>query len=288
MEYKVEKINRVVHRITMRFLSSEKHKTLLISDVHFDSVNCDRELLEKHLKECDTVFINGDWFDLMQGRYDPRRSYNDIQDKYKGDNYINPVLEDAVRFLGPYAHKIIGFGHGNHETTYLKNNNYNILQALVDILNNQNKTNIQLMGYAGYLLFSFTRNNINSNKCVRVYKIKHHHGSRGNAKRSKDILHVDIDAMKWPDADIIIKGDSHHKWHYPAVVRERLVTKNGVYEIKDDVQHQFRLGSYVDGVGDGYGGWAVEKDFHKQKKGGWFIEWYHHNHEFKFTVLEAD
>jgi UDP-2,3-diacylglucosamine pyrophosphatase LpxH len=49
---------------------------LLISDVHWDAIDCDRRLLKKHLDEAvatdSMVLINGDLFDLMQGRNDRR------------------------------------------------------------------------------------------------------------------------------------------------------------------------------------------------------------------------
>jgi UDP-2,3-diacylglucosamine pyrophosphatase LpxH len=49
---------------------------LMISDVHFDNPKCDRKLLKKHLDEAKRrnakVLINGDLFDLMQGKNDKR------------------------------------------------------------------------------------------------------------------------------------------------------------------------------------------------------------------------
>ena len=47
------------------------------SDVRFDSARCYRESLKRHLDEAKklgaSISIFGDWFDAMQGRFDPRR-----------------------------------------------------------------------------------------------------------------------------------------------------------------------------------------------------------------------
>ena len=62
---------------------------LLRSDAHHDSPYCDRKLEKYHLeiaKERNALILdNGDTFDAMQGKFDPRRSYGDIrpEDKVK-------------------------------------------------------------------------------------------------------------------------------------------------------------------------------------------------------------
>jgi len=281
----IVEVSRTMHLVKINKMkkSGERHTTLFCSDVHFDSVNCNRELLARHFDKADSIFIDGDWFDLMQGQYDPRRNYSDVRPEYMGGNYLDLVIKDSLEWLAPYINKIIGFGHGNHETKIIKHLNTDPLDNLVALLNYKHGCNIKLMGYSGWLLFQLERNSDR-----KTFKVKYHHGTRSNARRSKGVLQVDIDAMKWPDADIIIKGDDHQKWHYPAVVRERLYTNAGAYHVRKDVQHQIRLGSYKDGVQDGYMGWEVEKGFNELKLGGWFIDWYQHNHKFNYQITEAN
>ena len=67
----------------VRFVSktyNQEHKFLLMSDIHIDSRKCDRALLKKHLDQAKAegagVFIFGDLFDAMQGKYDPRSAKN--------------------------------------------------------------------------------------------------------------------------------------------------------------------------------------------------------------------
>jgi hypothetical protein len=76
---------------------------LLMSDNHHDSPLCDRKLEEKHLKEAQSkgawILQAGDLFDAMQGRKDPRSSYDNLDHALKGDDY----LDRLVRFNGEFS-----------------------------------------------------------------------------------------------------------------------------------------------------------------------------------------
>ena len=58
----IQQLNRTAFRV----LADAGQKFLFISDVHFDAMKCDRELLTKHLTEAKRegakVFVFGDWF----------------------------------------------------------------------------------------------------------------------------------------------------------------------------------------------------------------------------------
>ncbi len=66
------------------------------------------------------VFCFGDWFDLMQGMYDPRRSYSGLRPEYKSITYLDDVINDSIEFLQPYADRWLFMGRGNHETNIEK------------------------------------------------------------------------------------------------------------------------------------------------------------------------
>jgi hypothetical protein len=284
----IKMMNKSIFLVDIDLTKIDQFKLLVCSDIHFDSYGCDRDLLKKHFDEADAIFINGDWFDLMQGRYDPRRSYSDIRDEYKGANYLDLVREDSVTFLKPYVEKLIGFGNGNHETTVLKNTGINPLDNLVSILNYKYKTDVKRMGYSGYILLRAVRSRTDKTNNAKMYKMYFHHGTRGNAQRSKGILSADIDAKKHPDADIIIKGDDHQKWYLP-MVRERLRINNGggTANLYKECQHHIRLGSYIDGREFGYAGFAAEKDFGDVRLGGWFLNFQKKSPDSVFDVVEA-
>jgi len=98
--------------------SSDK-KWLMMSDIHWDNPKCKRDILKKHLDmalEQDMgIVINGDFFCLMQGKWDPRRSKKDIRPEHNVHNYLDAVIEDAVNWWSPYAQNIAWIGYGNHE-----------------------------------------------------------------------------------------------------------------------------------------------------------------------------
>jgi hypothetical protein len=283
------------HSANMHTLRVDKYEIdfLIISDIHFDSIGCDRKLLKSHLDEAKekdaAILIVGDWYDLMQGRYDPRRGNQgrDLRKEYRDTDkeYLDAVQEDSIEFLSPYVDNILMMALGNHETSVMKNCGTNMIERLATILNHKypNQENpIETTGYEGWLRIQFSKNG-----CVRKYMIKYRHGDRGNAKRSKGILDVDIDAMKYPDADLIVKGDDHQKWMFPAMIRKMPDANMNLIESK---QYQLRLGSYVDGLGDQVGGWAVEKGFAPTDRGGWFvnISFGGHQHANKRTrIIEA-
>jgi len=58
----------------------------LISDQHHDSINCNRKLEKEHLDlalERNAYIISaGDTFDLMQGKFDPRKTFVGIRQEY--------------------------------------------------------------------------------------------------------------------------------------------------------------------------------------------------------------
>jgi hypothetical protein len=256
-------ISRTVHVFKSKIAAKKPFHVLQISDVHYDSVKCDRELLTKHLKQAEKlnalVFINGDLFDLMGGKYDPRSSYSDIRPEYKHINYLDAVIKDAAEYFSKF--KVNYFiGRGNHETNISKRLHTDPTDRLAELLR-YNGITVATGGYSGWFVYKFEQNN------MRFSIIQHyHHGSGGNSPRSKGILSADIDQKKFPDADIITRGHDHQKWHLPTTV-QRL---SHSYQPQDKTVHHVRTGSYKM-LGDGFAGWAVEKGFDRPRLGGWWM-----------------
>ena len=118
-------VNQINPRFTVIYADKEL-RTLQLSDVHYDSKECDRDLLDKHLKEAEKigalVFINGDWFDLMQGKKDPRGSYTSLRPEYKAANYLDLVIQESADYLSQFNLQFI-IGRGNHETNITERSN---------------------------------------------------------------------------------------------------------------------------------------------------------------------
>ena len=284
----IEEISRNVHVIKTVYEKGFNQKWLFVSDVHYDSIKCKRELLKKHFdqakKQGARIGIIGDWFDLMGGKYDPRTSYSDIRPEYKHIDYMDQVVNDSYEFLKPYVDNITLIAHGNHETSYLKRTHTNPLQQLVDRLNYMEnpKEKIILSGYAGWLILKFM--DVYGGG-IRTKKILYWHGQRSNAQRSKGVLQIDLDTMKFPDVDIIMKGDDHNKWYYPMSGRFML---DANYKVKQTFQRHIRLGSYKDGLEDFYHGWEVEKGFQPLGFGGFWIDFYLKNRDIKIKVIDTN
>lgn len=87
----------------------------LFSDVHFDSPDCDRETLKKHLDFCMKdgryILFNGDWFDAII-MSDRKRSVPHLIENT--DSQLNKKLEESYEFLKPYQKNILFMGRGNH------------------------------------------------------------------------------------------------------------------------------------------------------------------------------
>jgi UDP-2,3-diacylglucosamine pyrophosphatase LpxH len=260
----VTQIHKGVHRADFTRKSYSDELTILnISDVHFDSIKCDRELLHKHLTEAERlgafVLINGDWFDLMQGRYDPRGGKFEIRPEYKYANYLDMVINDSADYLSKFNLQYF-IGQGNHETNITKRLETNPSERLVERLRFMGK-NAHLGSYSGLIVFSL----IGNGKSTSVTRLHYHHGAGGNAPRSKGIMSTDIDQMQHPDADILTKGHDHNKWYLPVSVDRY----RSDYKPIQSTVHHIRSGSYK--IKDRLLGWEVEKGFRTPRLGGWWI-----------------
>lgn len=266
---KTKKVSNNLTEFSLYGKLQDKQKWLIISDIHYDSTHCRRDLLKKHLdtakKEDRKVFINGDWFDVMGCHKDPRSKPQDIRPEYYEKRpYLDLVLEDSYEFLKDYADQIAFLGYGNHCTSIIRHRDTDILQRLHGLLSQHNK-DIVLGEYSGFVSFKFEHV---AGGGIRSILMHYHHGYGGNAKRSKGVLDNQITAMMYPQADIIIRGHDHQKWHDPSTV-SMIVDKSG--QIKQTTKHILRTGSYKDGLENSFG-WENSKGFLPTRMGGWFMD----------------
>jgi len=91
----------------------------LTSDLHIDSVYCNRDKLLADFEEAKNrnayIMLFGDIFDAMQGKFDPRRSMDELRPEYRKANYYDIVIQDVAKILKPYAENILLISPGNHE-----------------------------------------------------------------------------------------------------------------------------------------------------------------------------
>jgi len=252
-----------IHVLPLDFKSAAETKTIyLLSDVHFDSVKCDRKMFFKHLdmakEEGASVFILGDLYDLMQMRFDPRGDYGSLRPELKATAYIDEVIKDCSEKLMPYKDVIKLISLGNHETNIMKRHGVDVIQRTVGILNNEG-AEIVAGYYAGWIIMKCSQPSGGRGSIPLHY----HHGYGGNAKRSKGVLNVDIDMKDYPQARIIARGHTHQKWYVP-VMRDVLTSS---FAHTQETVHVVQTGSYK--MKDRSIGWEVEKGFSVPRLGGW-------------------
>lgn len=259
--------------------------TLFCSDIHLDSIGCKRDILKQHFDEIKNanglIFIFGDLLDVMGSYGDRRLQREDIDPQFiqHGRTYLDLVCEYAIEFLRPYAQNIALISYGNHEKTINKFHDHDILRRIVWTLNMEQGVNIYLGAYSGFVMLRMKGGGGSSQVCT----IHYHHGFGGNAKRSKGMLDVQIEVMKYPDADILVRGHTHQKWFDPSTTRMRVTRSGKIY--KDKVKY-IQSGSYVDGIGEGKSGWPVEKNFNPTDIGGWFVDFiYKKSHNNSAQIL---
>lgn len=271
MKLHVEELSENVHLFEFHNVrSGGVVPTLFCSDIHLDSINCKRDILKSHLDEIKKanglIFIFGDLLDVMGSYGDKRLQREDIDPQFivHGRTYLDLVAEYTIDFLKPYAQNIGLISYGNHEKAITKFHNHDILRSIVWALNLDTNVNVQLGSYSGWV---FLR--MKNKRTSQICRIHYHHGFGGNAKRSKGMLDVQIESMKYPDAHILVRGHTHQKWYDPSTARMRVTPKGKIY--KDKIKY-IQSGSYVDGIAEGKAGWAVEKNFNPTDIGGWFVD----------------
>lgn len=234
------------------------------SDRHFDSVHCDRKLMKAHLdlaKERKALIVDvGDFFDAMQGKFDPRRSYAVLRPEYKVSNYLDEIMEDAADFLGPYAENFLVIGRGNHDQSILKNVGTDLISNLVHRLNVEHGGHIVAGGYGGWVRLLFQ---IGKSGLRRSMNIKYFHGSGGGGPVTRGTIQTNRQAVYLPDADVVVNGHTHDAYIVP-IAREKLSTQG---RMSQDLVWFLRTPPYQQDYQFGQGGFHDERGGPPKPKG---------------------
>ena len=255
---------------------------MLVSDQHHDSPNCNRKLEKEHLDKAmernALIFMGGDTFDAMQGKYDPRANYDHLEPFLKKDNYFDAIVDFNAEFYKPYASNIIMIGNGNHESSVLKHHNISLIDRLVKELNGDGQ-HIYVGGYGGWVRFLFSDSNQRSS-----LNMKYFHGAGSEAPVTKGVIQTARQAVYLPDADIVWNGHNHNEYAV-AQPRERLSNRGKLYK---DVQWFVRTPGYCDDYGNGSHGWAVEKGLAPKNFGCIWLKFYRTPDRTICAIAEQD
>ncbi len=228
---------------------------LLMSDLHLDNKHCKRKLLKRHLdialENGYPVLLNGDTLCLMQGKNDKRSSKTALRQAHIAGPYFDRVVEDAVKFLKPYAHLIYLIGEGNHENAVRDKLEFDVLKMLVTGLRAEGSPVVQ-GGYGGWIVIRVTYTNHRS-----VFKIAYFHGAGGGGVITKGMLTDNRLALRTEGADMIWQGH-YHEFTYAIHMTQHLPSFQGEYKVKQRVLHMLKTPTYKDEYADGSKGWHVE------------------------------
>jgi len=246
----------------------QETKALLISDCHWDNPHCDRKLLANHLQQAvdggHDIFINGDLFCLMQGKYDGRRNKSDIRPEHNGSRYLDLVIDTAVEWFKPYAKNIKVIGYGNHETSILRHCETDIIERFVTLLNAATGASIQVGGYGGWVIWQFSE----YTEVNLSYKMKYYHGSGGGGPVTKGTIQFNRMATMVEGADAVWMGHVHESTELTYTVEK--LDRHYKVKLKDILM--IRTPSYKEEYNEGQGGWHVERGAPPKPLGGrWLV-----------------
>lgn len=240
MEYSVQAHNELCCEISITYDQPEAFHVLLASDIHWDNPHCDRDMFIRHLEKVKalggTAIIAGDFFDVMAGFSDKRRSKELLRKEYLTGNYLQDVVFDAREQLLPYRGHIAVMGKGNHEQTIRKYQEVDIMKWLTYELKREGSPVID-RGYQGFVKIVFRRPEGGK---VRSIMLFFHHGKYGGVV-SKGAQGVARHGLILPDAEIVMTGHTHDAWYIEqskyhvlanneVVIREQLHFKCPTYK----------------------------------------------------------
>jgi hypothetical protein len=195
----------------------------------------------------------GDFFCLMQGKYDPRKSYTDLRPELVDGPYLDRVIDTAEEFYSPFADLFAVIGQGNHEASVLKHNETDMTRRIASRLQRASAVPDRAFagGYAGWVLLRF---HVNKTKGYTI-RLKYHHGHGGGGPVTKGVIQTNRRAVFLPDADIIVTGHIHEAWSVP-ITRERISTAGLT---RKDYQWHVSVPTYKNDYGNGSGGFHIER-----------------------------
>lgn len=254
-----------VHEIT--FLNTQEATIAQLSDIHWDNPKTDWDYLKRTLNYCKErnipIVVNGDFFCLMQGRGDRRGNKSDIRPEHNNAKYLDSIVETAVDFWKPYAHLLVVCGYGNHETAIIKWQETDILQRFVDLLNYQCKTNIQVGGYGGWIVYRL----VYQGK-ISVFKHRYFHGSGGGGIVTKGTINLTRATEMYDGFDIFSMGHIHENLAIDVCMNTlEFHTQRGYYTTNKNV-HMMITGTFKEEYQDGSKGWHIERGAPPKPIGG--------------------
>lgn len=260
---------------------------LLTSDQHWDNPSSDRKLMIKHMDQARerqaSIISAGDFFCLMQGKYDKRGHKGAIRPEHNKDNYIDSVIDDAVDFIAPYADLWCFVATGNHEQAIESRHEINVIERFSRAIYDRTKRTVWNGGYSGYLTFNFIRADRKGGQSVSLV-LKYAHGAGGGAPVTGGVIESFRQAAYYRDADLYLSGHTHDSFSRE-IETERFNSSTG--QTKLTVHTQIKCPSYKRSYKDGWGGWETAKMGMPPKPIGAYWLRFYYEHEKQTVCYEV-
>lgn len=240
---------------------------LFLSDAHFDSRHCDRELLTRHLEGAKrigaTVVSVGDFYDVMQGRDDPRRRASELRPEYLVDDYLGAIARDGAEFLSRYP--IVAMSDGNHEDAVTHRRGFDLTRLTLERVNQSRdaKSKAIQLDYTGFIAFQLSRDNGSSWR----YVVWYHHGYGGGGPVTKGIIQFARQSPHFA-ADAYLMGHVHESTFHQTTYCQVNADFSGV--IERPVVH-VRGGGYKAEHWDP-GSWGTRRGMQPKPRTSWLLQ----------------
>lgn len=239
----------------------------LSSDWHWDNPKCDRDRLKRDLDWAlrlnAPVFCFGDLFCAMQGKYDSRKSKEDLREEHQTAFYLDSLVDTAAKWLHPYRSVLALMSDGNHETAIRNHHETCLLSRLTDRLRREGSPVVK-GGYAGWVLSTIRKGPPAANPSTRSHRLYYFHGAGGGSSVTRGVGEF-ARLADFIDADAYVCGHVHQRTHVEAS-RQRLSARGSV---TTRPVHYIRTSTYKDEFGTD--GWHVEKGRGPRPLGGHWI-----------------
>lgn len=203
-------------------------RLLLQFDEHWDNPHSNQELIAKHMQEAvdegAPIIKGGDQLCLMQGRYDPRRSRDDIRPEHDAPNYIDKIVEGYGDFCEFAAPNIAFMGRGNHELSILRHLETDVIERVGERLRAAGSS-VVTGGIGGWIICKIRVSKTNKISVPIFYT----HGTGGGGPVTKGVIGTNRRAVYLPDAQVVISGHIHEEW-VVTLCRDRLSKQGRVYQ----------------------------------------------------------
>lgn len=239
---------------------------LFLADLHWDNAHCRLDLLKATLDEAKAegapVFLFGDTFCAMQGKWDPRSSRSALREEHHTGSYLDSLVSTAVEWFKPYASSLAMISYGNHETSILKRHQVDLCQQLVGALRRDGSP-VVCGTYWGFVVAQARLRQLQNQSAT--LKIHYHHGSGGGAEVTRGFIDHNRTRSMYGDFDVGVYGHIHRRNCDENIITT--VTARG--KIEQRPQLFLRCSTWKD---ESLDGWHVQQGRAARPIGGWWLE----------------